>query len=173
MAKTEQDSSAGFITTALFSLMEKADYADITITEITRRAGVGRATFYRHFSSKDDIIRKYFALQIPRHIAMFPYRPRRKEECYDIVFSIFSSFKEYKPTMQLILKAGLESIYLDFLNEEFAAMFERQFSEHGSYAAFYFAGSLYNVCIQWLRRDCAESPKELTDIYLRELFPEF
>lgn len=41
---------------SLFQLMEEKPYATISISEIAQKADVGRATFYRHFDSKDDLI---------------------------------------------------------------------------------------------------------------------
>jgi AcrR family transcriptional regulator len=36
-------------------LLEESDYASITIEDITRSAGVSRRTFFRYFSSKEDV----------------------------------------------------------------------------------------------------------------------
>ena len=47
------------ITTALLQIMEGKDFEAITITELTRKAGVGRVSFYRNFESKEDVIRQY------------------------------------------------------------------------------------------------------------------
>lgn len=41
---------------ALFALMERKSFAQISITEICEEAGVGRKTFYRNFDTKEDII---------------------------------------------------------------------------------------------------------------------
>lgn len=45
-----------WIIKALLELMEEKEYADITITEITKRAQLGRRTFYRYFKSKDQVL---------------------------------------------------------------------------------------------------------------------
>ena len=55
----EKKLAKDYITEGLFILMEKKDYKDITITDITNKAGVNRITFYRNFDSKDEIINKY------------------------------------------------------------------------------------------------------------------
>lgn len=41
---------------ALLQLMEQQPYSEITVTDIARRAGVSRMTYYRNYSSKDDIL---------------------------------------------------------------------------------------------------------------------
>ncbi|HIS07210.1 MAG TPA: TetR/AcrR family transcriptional regulator, partial [Candidatus Choladocola avistercoris] len=45
--------------TALLLLMEKKPYEDITITEIAKKAGVSRMSYYRLYKSKDDILEQY------------------------------------------------------------------------------------------------------------------
>ena len=41
---------------ALLALIEERDYEAITVGDITRRADVGRSTFYVHFTSKEDLL---------------------------------------------------------------------------------------------------------------------
>lgn len=51
-------SVAQYITNSLFELMKVKPYNDISITEITDKAKVNRVSFYRNFTSKEDIIDK-------------------------------------------------------------------------------------------------------------------
>ncbi|MCX7569154.1 TetR/AcrR family transcriptional regulator [Tumebacillus sp. DT12] len=48
--------SKRFLLTALLQLLETKPYREISISEITERAGVARQTFYRNFKTKDDLI---------------------------------------------------------------------------------------------------------------------
>ena len=41
---------------ALLELIQKEEYDAITIQDISRLAGVGRSTFYSHFTSKEDLL---------------------------------------------------------------------------------------------------------------------
>lgn len=50
----------GYISQALLLLMHEKPYAEITISEITHKAGVNRSTYYRHFDTKESIVRFYF-----------------------------------------------------------------------------------------------------------------
>ena len=47
------------LTEALFILMRKKPFEEITITEISKLAGVSRISFYRNFDSKEDVLVKY------------------------------------------------------------------------------------------------------------------
>ncbi len=44
---------------ALLTLMETQAFEDITVTDITKQAGVARLTLYRHFESKEQILLAY------------------------------------------------------------------------------------------------------------------
>ncbi|PWV70408.1 TetR family transcriptional regulator [Nocardia neocaledoniensis] len=41
---------------ALISLILERGYANVTVEDITERADLGRATFYKHFTDKDDLL---------------------------------------------------------------------------------------------------------------------
>lgn len=43
---------------ALVTLIRRKDYEQITVEDILSEADVGRATFYAHFTSKDDLLRR-------------------------------------------------------------------------------------------------------------------
>ena len=47
------------LTDALFTLMSNKEFNDITITELSKKAGVSRLSFYRNYTSKEEIIIKY------------------------------------------------------------------------------------------------------------------
>lgn len=46
---------------AMSELLQEGDFASITVQQILARAGVARATFYKHFRSKDDVFVASFA----------------------------------------------------------------------------------------------------------------
>lgn len=48
--------SSGQIYEALSALMGEGEYGGITVTALVKRAGVGRATFYRNFDCIDDVL---------------------------------------------------------------------------------------------------------------------
>ncbi len=46
---------------ALMQLLHHADWNDITISAICRRAGIARSSFYEHFAAKADVLDEIFA----------------------------------------------------------------------------------------------------------------
>lgn len=52
--------TVGRIDAAFVELLHRRPYCDIRISDITKKASVGRPTFYAHYSSKDDLLRSQF-----------------------------------------------------------------------------------------------------------------
>jgi AcrR family transcriptional regulator len=50
---------SSWIVEALIRLLDEKSYRAISVEDITKKAGVARSTFYRHFSSKDDVILRF------------------------------------------------------------------------------------------------------------------
>lgn len=48
--------SQHMIADALFSLMKRKSFQQITVTEVCEEAAIGRKTFYRNFDMKEDVV---------------------------------------------------------------------------------------------------------------------
>lgn len=53
--RTRQRIDAAFV-----SLLHRRAYGNIRVSEIVKKAGVGRPTFYAHYATKDDLLRSQF-----------------------------------------------------------------------------------------------------------------
>lgn len=171
MSKIESsDGTKQYITEALFLLMEHKVYEKISIVEITKKAGVGRVTYYRHFQSKDDILIQYFNREMMSNRKLFNFDTTTKEEYYEKIFMVLMKYKEKQQLMSLIQQANLEHIYLDFLNKTMVDNYLTHNRKETDYAPYYFAGCLFNICMEWSRRKCKDSVKTVTDAYFKCLF---
>jgi AcrR family transcriptional regulator len=57
-AASRAEASRRALLSAFNELVSTTRYADFGVAEIVRRADVSRSTFYEHFKSKDDLLRK-------------------------------------------------------------------------------------------------------------------
>src|SRR5690242_3595117 len=62
---------------ALVALMQEKPFEQITVQHVLDRAGVGRATFYAHYSDKNDL---FLSDADEFWAAMASYLTRRKED---------------------------------------------------------------------------------------------
>ena len=102
MELSREDYSKHYVTEALFKLMESRPFNEITVSDVAKKAGVGRATFYRYFSCKEDVI-KYFLIRTCAEFSSEQvYRPRSPEDYEDIIKRVVRYIKEHKQRLKLI-----------------------------------------------------------------------
>jgi AcrR family transcriptional regulator len=62
------------LTHAMIDLALEKGYADITIRDLTERAGIGYATFFRHFPDKEALLRSVLEVFVGELMALFQGR---------------------------------------------------------------------------------------------------
>lgn len=149
-----------YIAAGLLILMNQKPYDDITIGEITAKAGVNRSTYYRNFCSKDEVIKYYFNQIIYQHMEHLPAHPVPTEE---YLVGMFTHYYQYKTELLLIHNARLTHLILDALNETFLEFHEDDSTEN-RYAVFYHTGGIYNNFVLWFANTMKETPAEMARI---------
>lgn len=172
MEYAPEEYSRYYIVQALFKLMSEYEYEKISVTDITKKAGVGRATFYRYFKRKEDILIYYFEHNTKAFQFEQRFYPRCKADYVKVTTNVLSLFKINKEPFKLIRKARLEYIYLDYLNKNFAEMFDRDHPDANEYQPYIYAGMLFNVSMAWLDEDCAERIEELAEVIVSAIYFE-
>lgn len=167
-----EEYSRHYIVQALFKLMNEYEYEKISVTDIAKKAGVGRATFYRYFKRKEDVITHYFKHHTQAFIFGQRYIPRCKADYVKVVTNILTLFKQNKEPFKLIRKARLEYLYLDFLNKNFITTFESDYPSEHNYTPYLYAGMLFNVSMAWLDTDCKEPADTLSRIIVDAIYFE-
>lgn len=155
----------GYISQALLLLMHEKPYAEITIGEITHKAGVNRSTYYRHFDTKESIVRFYFDEVMREYREAFAEMQSMDFTLY--LLTMFQTFYRHKEDLLLLHGEGLSIYLLDVLMEHFrfeeivkGATIEQQ------YRASYHLGGIYNNMLLWFLHGMAEPPKEMARIAL-------
>lgn len=150
---------------ALVKLMEKQKFSDITITQIVQTAGVARASYYRNFDSKEEIL-----IKVTDDI-WYDYKKRSKELhqeyfSYDSILLAFRYFKTYQKFMLSVCNAGLAYIYLEMLDKHIEEMAgDMPYNDINRYAIYYYSGALYNVFLKWLENDMKERPEVMAEMF--------
>ena len=157
------------IFTALLILMEKKPYEEITITDIAKKAGVSRMSYYRLYKSKDDILIQYFN-------EVFEELLERAKEIgsitrYQFGLMIFQTTKENDRLLKAVLKAQLYELVLRrlikfcyYLAEHIVQMDMRD--KRTDYWVYEEAGRFSLLLVCWIERDLKESPEEMAHILL-------
>lgn len=159
-----------YIVQALFKLMNCYEYGKISVTDIAEKAGVGRATFYRYFKSKEDVINFYFEHNTREFVFSQRFYPRCKQDHEKIAAEVLTLFKQNKEQFKLLRKARLEYFYLDYLNKNFIEMFKNDHPDKNIYLPYIYAGMLFNVSMAWLNNDCAEDTETLAETIVNAVY---
>lgn len=151
------------ISRALIKLMEQMPFSDITITDIVQTAGVARASYYRNFESKEEVL-----IKVTDDI-MNEYRKKAAKLdggffSYPSILLIFRYFRSYKRFILCVFKSGLAYIYLDMFDRELEnQMGDMPFNDIKRYNVYFYSGALYNVFLKWLENGMKESPQEMAE----------
>lgn len=170
MEYAQEEYTKHYIVTALFKLMHAYEYEKIKVTDIAQKAGVGRATFYRYFKNKEDVITYYFEHRRREFVFGQRIYPRCKENYVQVVTDVLGVFKANKEPLRLLKRAHLSDLYLNFLNKNFSEMFAEEHPDKNPYLPYLYAGMLYNVSMRWLENDCAEDIPALAALIVDAIY---
>lgn len=154
------------ITSALFSLMEEKSLADIHITELVNGAGVARASFYRNYCSKEDVL----VTLIRDVLAAFSEEMDMGQGSfynYGNVLLSFQYFRKYQSYILDLYRSGFLSVLLEELNH-FHESIEGSMpsSSIERYQLYLYIGALLNTAIIWLSEDGKTSPENMAHFFL-------
>lgn len=134
------------LTEALFRLMCEKPFADITITELTRKAGTSRATFYRNFESKEDVIAGFITRMITDFHRTYGIEKISDRFVHEYAGYLLEHIRKYNPFLHLIYDSGLSSVYLDCLNRYVLRLHSEEIvSEKEYYLLVGYAGAEFNM----------------------------
>jgi AcrR family transcriptional regulator len=152
--------------TALIQLLKSKKLSEITISELTKKAGVSRMTFYRNYNAKEDI----FIQHINEIFTVY-----RKEcdktvcqsEFYDMpnLLHCFHYFYIHKEFINTLLLSGMGHLFLSELSAYVISVwYHSGCSINRYYTLQAFSGSLYNVYLTW-----SASGSDISDTVMAEM----
>lgn len=153
-----------YIFTALILLMEQNDYQSITVTDIAKKAGVSRMTYYRTYSSKEDILIQYFNDTASKLLAEIKSCP--DITLYQLAVSFFTFFQEHGSIVPLLKKANLlETLFDNFIHSLQHFYIEiigrTKIDSLSNYHLHYSAGGISLVLLLWIENGYKETPEEM------------
>ncbi len=158
--------SREWIFEALMKLMKKSAFQDISISDITSKAGVARLTFYRNYSSKEDIIihegRKiYEKLMEDLNTTVF-----EDNIIYNSIRKIISVFNDYAELFKLLLRDSLDYLIMQSFEIEISNILKSIFGVDNTdkYKVKFYEGALFAIAVEWIKNSREESIDEMTDI---------
>ncbi|OBR96801.1 hypothetical protein CLRAG_03100 [Clostridium ragsdalei P11] len=154
---------------ALLKLMKTEKYQEITIQEITNNANLSRRTFYRNYSSKDQILECCF-YKIWQEYEVLIYQ-QIDLSLPNIAKIFFTLMKKHLNFLLLVNRHHLLPFFLAKIDELLPPDFDEvkgkklSFSkENIQYAITFSVGGFMHILIRWLSDGAQKTPEEMSAI---------
>lgn len=151
---------------ALLILMKKKPFSDITVSEVAALAQVSRSTYYRNFSSLEEVL--LYRLNSLLHEWVTTQSTQTTQNETEIFISLFTYLMTIKEPLLLMTKANLEALLLT----SFYQLLEADITpEEEKYRQAYHSFGLTGIILSWIKRGLQESPAQMAEILVQILAP--
>ena len=169
---------------AFTNLINNKDYDDITIQDILNESNVGRATFYTHFKTKDELLLR-ISKDIFEHVFSHSLQEEKshdfsKDHFYDykhLITHILYHIKDEKELISGVLKSKGNDIFLQEFRKNLKRFGDSYFNNYP------YKGNMpielkkslmienFIVIIKyWINDGFEESPENLTEYFVSLIF---
>lgn len=160
---------------AFLEILEKKDFAYITVKEVCQKAGVNRSTFYLHYETMNDLLsesitymHQYFleSMHLQSEKIVIKLRDCPIEELYLVTPEYLLPYLEYIKSQKRLFQTAIENPEVLQLNNTYERMFQHVFtpilerfkvpSKDRTYIMAYHMQGLMAIVMEWLKKDCVD-----------------
>ena len=151
------------ITQAMAAMIVEQRFDDISITDLVRRAGVSRNSFYRNFKDKDDVLRHYIEGETDEwmgqrgwtHIVDPKENKLRMEH-------LLTHMYEYRDFVAGLMRD--RKMYL--MASEFERVTKQNIGQYyDPWRLAFLIGGVYQLYVHWVETDYALPPREVAVLF--------
>lgn len=159
-------------------LLEKKDFAYITVKEICAKAGVNRSTFYLHYGTMADLLEETMRYLIDDFLSYFPVDTKNitenfqnctLEELNFITGEYMDPYLNYIREKRRIFKVALQNaVHLGY-DEIYGRMYRHIFEpilirfgfpeEERKFVMPFYLNGIHAIIMEWVKEDC-KAPQE-------------
>lgn len=154
---TAPSNLSGCIVQSLLLLLQDKPIDEISIKEIVEKAGVNRSTYYRHFSTKHDVVRHFYQLRLDEYLSSVSANISARA----YFTGMFERFLRYKKELILLDQRGLTFLLLEEMNARIPQIHGEGKAAVSSLYCNYHMGGVFNSFRYWLLEDMATPPDKL------------
>ncbi len=171
---------------AFLELMENKDPEYITVTEICKKAGVNRSTFYLHYETIGDLLSECVENMNEQFFSYFEEKPKDfefkvrnapLEELYLItpkhLIPYLTYISEHKNVFKIVLRnpqiMQAEKTYSTIFRDTIDSILERYEipKENREYMLSFYIDGAMGIVKRWLLRDCKDSVEYIAKIMMQ------
>lgn len=174
---------------ALIDLLEEKAFEYITVSEICKKAGVNRSTFYLHYENTHDLLEeaaKYFFDGFLKYFSNESQKLKAGFQDLEPKELIFITEKYLYPYLSYIKEN--DRVFLTMLSNArsfgfdtvFKKLFEHIFDpildrfryppEHRKYVMMFYLNGITAIVLKWVKEGCKMSVEELSKVICESVF---
>ena len=154
---------------AMSDLLKEKTFDQITTTELVKRAGISRSSFYTHYQDKYEMIDQYQRVFFTKVETIFD---QNGTDVRNAIFEIFDFLYQESVLSALLSENGTREIHI-YLRQKLKALLTTVIPPHLApkkldqvridYQTTYSAHAIFGMVQLWIKRGKKESPREITD----------
>ena len=153
------------ISLALYALLLRMPYEEITVSDICRKADVSRVSFYHYYDTKDDILIQFSDERFAEFFDDFTKLETLTFE--DLIVEMFKFIKKNARQLTILRYAQKENILLEqfhsygryvFSNTQTAKILK---DKDNPFLIPFLVGGIFQVIMRWLDEGMVSSPEEV------------
>ncbi len=178
--------SKRFLREALVSLLNEKTYDKITITDITERADLARATFYSHFETKDDLLYSLVDSVLDQFFSSLADWPTLRadphfEETVGVKF--FELWQQHADVLVVLENTNIDRMLIDRFKLFFGEYYVHKVAQYpgntpdmthnfANYIVSYNAHAFVGILRQWIADDMRYPPEVMGKLLMHYVGPE-
>lgn len=161
------------IENAMSDLLQEKSFDHITTTELVKRAGISRSSFYTHYQDKYELIDNYQTVFFTKLETIFS---KNSTDLSAAIYELFQFLETDCPIESALLtENGTREIHMyliqqikTFLADVILPNFgQKSFDQVNlDYRTTYLSQAIFGILQLWIKRGKQETPQEITDILM-------
>lgn len=171
---------------AFLALLEKKDFAYITVKEICEKAEVNRSTFYLHYETLEDLLsesveymNEHFLAYMKQDTDVFMKKIKEcpTNELYLITPKYLTPYLNYIKEYKRLFLTAMKNTKALRLEESYDKMFQFVFvpileryqipADIRKYLMAFYVQGLMAIIMQWLKNDCRDTVEQIIEVMQR------
>ena len=155
------------ISLALYALVLRTPYEEISISDICRKADVSRVTFYHYYDTKDDVLIQF---SDERFAEFFDNIAAKDSITFEnLIIEMFTYLKSISRQLTILRYAKKEEILLTQFHSYGRYIFSHSSTtnvlkdKNNPYLLPFLVGGLFEVIMKWLDEGMATPPEKVAE----------
>lgn len=149
-------------------VISRSDISSITVSDICKKAGVNRTTFYSHYLDIDDLNSSVYEWMVSEFLKIFSEEAQTGSHSFDFL-KLFRNIKENQIFYRIYFKLGFDfrKLFMENGAADIAGMFYDD-TRLLDYHIVFFEAGVTAIIKKWLDGGCREDPEDMGQVLVDE-----